>query len=141
MVGWLIIKRPLANKSPPEEEKSNSESDGEEKSNSDSEDNAIENERSEICCGLKIKTPSSKKLLHKIILPARNLYGLFSHCTFGDVKFKRLVYKPEYRAQVLHHAVCASLDYVLFVVASKTKILYATLIFSQVQSESFFIEF
>jgi hypothetical protein len=39
-----------------------------------------------------------------------------------------LVYKPEYRTQVLHHATVANLKYVLFVVAGTTKIHYAVLI-------------
>ena len=81
----------------------------------------------QICCGLEIKTPSSKKLIDKVINPMKELYGAFSLCEFGDTKFKRLVYKPEYRTQVTHHAVTGDLDYVLFVVESKTIFQYATL--------------
>jgi hypothetical protein len=42
--------------------------------------------------------------------------------------FKQLVYKPEYRVQVFHHAVVANLKYILFVVAGATKVHYAVLI-------------
>jgi hypothetical protein len=53
---------------------------------------------------------------------------VFSQCEFGSDAFKKLVYKPEYRVQVLHHALVANLTYVLFVVAGITRIHYAVLI-------------
>ncbi len=56
------------------------------------------------------------------------MHGPFSRCEFGTDAFKQLVYKPEYRTQVLHHAVVANLKYVLFVVAGTTKVHYAVLI-------------
>ena len=56
------------------------------------------------------------------------MHGIFSSCFFGDEAFKQLVYKKDYRAQVLHHAATANLEYVLFVVANETNITYATLI-------------
>ena len=49
-------------------------------------------------------------------------------CEFGTVAFKQLVYKLEHWAQVLHHALVANLQYVLFVAAGTTKVHYAVLI-------------
>ena len=85
-------------------------------------------ERREYNCGLEIKTPSSKKLIQGCIREAVDLHGAFSCCEFSTTEFKQLVYKPEYRSQVLHHATVANLPYILFVVAGETKVLYATLI-------------
>ena len=79
-------------------------------------------------CGLEIKTPSSKKILHTQIRNYIDLYGMFSQCEFGSAAFKHLVYKPEYRVQVLHHTTVTNLKYILFVVAGTTKIHYAVLI-------------
>ena len=55
-------------------------------------------------------------------MEAIELHGAFSSCEFGSPEFKHLVYKPEYRTQVLHHAVVANLPRVLFVVAGQTKV-------------------
>ena len=85
-------------------------------------------ERREYNCGLEIKTPSSKKLIQGCIREVIDLHGAFSCCEFGLAEFKQLIYKPECRTQVLHHATVANLPYVLFVVAGETKVHYATLI-------------
>jgi hypothetical protein len=53
---------------------------------------------------------------------------MFSQCELGSAAFKQLVYKPEYHAQVVHHATVTILKYILFVVAGTTKIHYAVLI-------------
>ena len=79
-------------------------------------------------CGLEIKTPSSKKLLQNEIRTAVDLHGVFSQCEFGSAAFRQLVYKPEYRVQVLHHATVCNFKYILFVVAGTTKVHYAVLI-------------
>ena len=63
-------------------------------------------------CGLEIKTPSSRKLVRRTISCLKELHGTFSTCTFGDDKFKQLVYKAGYRTQVLHHATVANLGYI-----------------------------
>jgi len=55
-------------------------------------------------------------------------HGKFSECTFGDDRCKQLLYKPEYRTQVLHHGSVTGLNKVLFVVAGENKIHYATLV-------------
>jgi len=94
--------------------------------NSDSDENSME--RREYNCGLEIKIPSSKKLIQGCIREAIDLHGAFSCCEFGSAEFKQLVYMPEYRTQVLHHATVANLPYVLFVVAGERKVHYATLI-------------
>ena len=75
--------------------------------------------------GLEIKTPSNKALLRTKIYPNK---GVHATCEFGDNTFHRLVYKPEYRTQVLHEAACCNLEYVLFVVADETDLIYSTLI-------------
>ena len=79
-------------------------------------------------CGLEIKSPPSKKIIQETINKCVDLHGPFSQCEFGTPAFKQLVYKPEYRTQVLHHATVANLKYVLFDVAGTTKVHYAVLI-------------
>ena len=79
-------------------------------------------------CGLEIKTITDKKLLRKFDM-VQSVCGKFCHCQFGDNTFKTLVWDPEYRTQLLHHATVVNLDYVLFVVASETTIRYATLVY------------
>jgi hypothetical protein len=113
--GWLIIKYDLS------EELSSSKSDI-------SDDEGTLMERRHYNCGLEIKTPSSKKILQNQVRQGIELYGTFSHCEFGSSAFKQLVYKPEYRVQVFHHALVANLKYVLFVVAGATRVHYAVLI-------------
>jgi hypothetical protein len=112
--GWLVIKYNLGN------------------IHSDQDDNdsvdPCPEELQEYNCGLEIKTPSSKQLMQTKIRQNIDLYGCYSQCEFGSEAFKQLVYKPEYRVQVLHHAVVANLKYVLFVVAGETKVQYAVLI-------------
>ena len=76
-------------------------------------------------CGLEVKTPSSE---HLLLTKIRQCSDLFSHCKFGSEAFKQLVYKLEYHVRVLHHAVVANQEYVLFVVAGETKVQYAVLI-------------
>ena len=49
----------------------------------------------------------------------------FSQCEYETTVLKQLVYKPEYRKQVLHHA---SVNYVLFVIAGTTMVHYAVFI-------------
>merc|ERR1711862_1002355 len=49
-------------------------------------------------------------------------------CEFGDNTFHKLVYKPEYRTQVLHEAACCNLDLILFVVADEAEVIYSVLI-------------
>ena len=113
--GWLVIRYEL--------------SDNEVQSdNSDSEDAGHIMDNENFNCGLEIKTPSSKKILQQQVCQCVDLYGTFSHCDFGSAAFKKLVYKPEYRVQVLHHATVVNLKYVLFVVAGTTRIHYAILI-------------
>ena len=103
-------------------------SDSENDSNaSDSNDIGCAIDRQNYHCGLEIKTPSSKKL-QNIIRSSIDLYGSFLQCEFGSLAFKKLVYKPEYRVQVLHHAAVANLKYILFVVAGSTKVHYSVLI-------------
>jgi len=112
--GWLIIQYV--------------EKDWNDQNYSDSEKDDDSIERREYNCGLEIKTPSSKKVIQGCIMEAVDLHGTFSCCEFGSSEFKQLVYKPEYRTQVLHHATVANLPYILFVVAGETKVRYATLI-------------
>ena len=68
--------------------------------NSNSGDEGWAMEHSNYNCGLEIKTPSSKKILHTQIRNNIDLYGMFSQCEFGSAAFKQLVYKPEYCVQV-----------------------------------------
>jgi hypothetical protein len=95
---------------------------------SDSDGSAVSIERRKYNCWLEIKTPSSKKIIQETIKNGLDLYGPYSQCEFGSCAFTQLIYKPEYRTQVLHHATVANLKYVLFVVAGTTKIHYAVLI-------------
>jgi hypothetical protein len=119
--GWIVMRY---NESAEEKSVSN-----EERSyHSDSEDSHVSMDRRNYNCGLEIKTPSSKKIIQDTVKKALDLHGPFSQCEFGTDAFKQLVYKPEYRTQVLHHAVVANLKYVLFVVAGTTKVHYAVLI-------------
>lgn len=76
----------------------------------------------EVSFGLEIKTPSSKKLLLKKINPARTIHCLFSMCLFGNDTFKQLVYKPDNRTQILHHATAANLECILLIVLNKCKV-------------------
>jgi hypothetical protein len=85
-------------------------------------------DRQNFHCGQEIKAPSSKKTIQETIKKFVDLHGPFAQCEFGAPVFKQLVYKPEYRTQVLHHATVANLKYVLFVVADTTKVHYAVLI-------------
>ena len=85
-------------------------------------------ERKNYNCGLEIKTPSNKKILQHHVRQGIDLFGTFSQCEFGSDHFRQLVYKPEYRVQVFHHALVANLTYILFVVAGATKVHYAVLI-------------
>jgi hypothetical protein len=102
---------------------------GDERSvHSDSDGSAVSIERRKYNCGLEIKTPSSKKIIQETVKKGLDFYGPYSQCEFGSCAFTQLVYKPEYRTQVLHHATIANLKYVLFVVAGTTKIHYAVLI-------------
>jgi hypothetical protein len=113
--GWLVIKYHVSDdlrSNNPEE----------------SEDEGTRMERQTYDCGLEIKTPSSKKILQHQVRQGIELFGTFSQCEFGSDAFKQLVYKPEYRVQVFHHALVANLKYVLFVVAGATRVHYAVLI-------------
>lgn len=47
---------------------------------------------------------------------------------FGTSLFRKMVWKPEYRAQVLQHAVGNAVHTVVFTVASRTEIIYVALI-------------
>lgn len=76
---------------------------------------------------LEIKTPTSKDMRQKV-KALRHEYGKFAHCELGSLEFIELVYKPEYRVQVLHHAAVCGLNKVLFVVANEYKPIYATMI-------------
>lgn len=113
--GWLVIRY----------ESSDNEVESED---SDSEDAGHVLDHQNYNCGLEIKTPSSKKILQQQVRQCVDLYGTFSQCEFGSAAFKKLVYKPEYRVQVLHHAAVVNLKYILFVIAGTTKIHYAILI-------------
>jgi hypothetical protein len=94
----------------------------------DSEDEGYIMDGKNYNCGLEIKTPSSKKILQHQVRQGIDLFGTFSQCEFGSDAFRQLVYKPEYRVQVFHHALVTNLTYILFVVAGATKVHYAVLI-------------
>ena len=94
----------------------------------DSEDEGTIMDRKNYHCGLEIKTPSSKKILQHQVCQEIDLFGTFSQCEFGSDAFRQLVYKPEYRVHVFHHALVTNLVYILFVVAGATKVNYAVLI-------------
>ncbi len=113
--GWLVIKN-------------NELSDYESSFHSDSEEDAISLDHPQYNCDLEIKTLSSKKIIQDTIKKCIDVHSQFSQCEFGTPAFKQLVYKPEYRTQVLHYATVANLKYVLFVVAGTTKVHYAVLI-------------
>ena len=113
--GWIVMRY-------------NEDSTDEHSFHSDSDLSTVSIERRKFNCGLEIKTPSSKKIVQETVKKVLDLYGPYSQCEFGSSAFKQLVYKPEYRTQVLHHACVANLKYVLFVVAGTTKVQYAVLI-------------
>ena len=113
--GWLVIRYDVS-----DEEQS--------RQSGDSEDEGNVMDRMNYNCGLRIKTPSSKKILQHHVRQGIDLFGTFSQCEFGSDHFRQLVYKPEYRVQVFHHALVANLTYILFVVAGATKVHYAVLI-------------
>ncbi len=100
--GWLVIKY-------------NEMIDKECSPNLDSKGNKNDLEHRNYNCGLEIKTPSSKKIIHETVRRCVDAHGMFSQCEFGSPAFKQLVYKPEYRTQVLHHTMVANLQYVLFI--------------------------
>jgi hypothetical protein len=120
--GWLVIKYDVS------DEKLSRQSGDSEDQSGDSEDEGTVMERKNYNCGLEIKTPSSKKILQHQVRQGIDLFGTFSQCEFGSDQFRQLVYKPEYRVQVFHHALVTNLRYILFVVAGATKVHYAVLI-------------
>jgi hypothetical protein len=77
--------------------------------------------------GLEIKTPTGKEW-RELIKTHQSHFGTFLRCECGDDEFKLLVYKPDYRMQVMHHATAANLDEVLFVVANKNRPIYSVMI-------------
>ena len=82
---------------------------------------------------VEIKSPTSDEM-QRHVQEMRDLFGEFTRCHMGDATFEALVYKPQYRAQVLHHAAVCNLSEVLFIVANEFKPIYATLItFSHAQ--------
>lgn len=86
---------------------------------------------------LEIKSPTSLSVRQKVH-ELRDQHGEYTQCTLGDITFNALVYKPEYRVQVLHHAVVCGFDKVLFVVANEFKPIYATMIsVTQQQRETY----
>jgi len=86
---------------------------------------------------LEIKTPTSNEIREKV-LSLRDEYGDYTYCEMGDEVFSSLVYMPQYRVQVVHHAAVCGLDKVLFVVADEYKPVYATMIsFSPTQKRTY----
>ena len=49
-------------------------------------------------------------------------------CKFGDSIFKECIHNSSYRVQVLHHASVLNLPYMLFVVASATRVTYSVMV-------------
>lgn len=87
----------------------------------------VPTERQKTHVALEIKSPTSKDMRERVH-QLRDDYGEFTECTLGSLEFLELVYKQEYRAQVLHHAAVCGFDKVLFVVANEYKPIYATMV-------------
>jgi len=75
---------------------------------------------------LEIKSPTSSKI-RQLVQRLCDMYGEYTRCSIGDSDFVELVFKHEYRVQVIHHAAVCDLDEVLFVVANEYKPIYAML--------------
>ena len=75
--------------------------------------------------GIEIKTPSSKALLQKLRSYVSMHGHMYFECWFGDHLFQQLVYDPQYRVQVLHHATVCMFSDILFVVADESQVIYA----------------
>jgi hypothetical protein len=87
--------------------------------------------------GLEIKTPTGSDK-RELVLRLRDEFGEYTESTLGNDIFKALVYEPNYRVQVLHHAVVCGFEKVLFVVANEYKPIFSTLIsFTTSQKQSY----
>jgi hypothetical protein len=87
--------------------------------------------------GLEIKTPTGKEW-RELVKTHQSQFGSYVRCECGDEEFKLLVYKSDYRTQVLHHAMATNLEKVFFVVANENTPIYSVLIsFSTEQRQTF----
>jgi hypothetical protein len=77
--------------------------------------------------GLEIKTPTGSAK-RELVMRLRDEFGEYTESTLGDDLFKALVYEPNYRVQVLHHAAVCNFEKVLFIVANEYKPIFSTLI-------------
>ncbi|KAL7532343.1 hypothetical protein ACHAWF_004103, partial [Thalassiosira exigua] len=87
--GWLRIERPKPTIDVSGPRLNVSQGDSDSKIVSDSCEPQIVN------CALETKAPGSK-LQRTNIASNKQLHGTFTSCNFGDDRFKKLVYKPEY---------------------------------------------
>jgi hypothetical protein len=88
--------------------------------------------------GLEIKTPTGKEW-RELVKTHESHFGTFLRCECGDNDFKLLVYKPDYRTQVIHHATVANLDEVLFVVANENRNIYSVMIYFTAEQRQTFL--
>jgi hypothetical protein len=87
--------------------------------------------------GLEIKTPTGKEW-RGLVKTHQSHFGTFLRCKCGADDFQLLVYKPEYRTQLMHHATAANLDHVFFVVANENRPIYSLMIsFTAEQRQTF----
>ena len=88
-------------------------------------------------CPIEIKTMTATQTIRTANVMSQS-YGAFSIVSLGSRgspaskeavdKFKKLSITTEYRIQCLHHAIIYNADHVLFVVASRNRIIYMTLV-------------
>jgi hypothetical protein len=97
----------------------------------------LQNPNVEEHAGLEIKTPTGKEW-RELVKTHQSQFGSYVRCKCGDEEFKLLVYKSDYRTQVLHHATATNLEKVFFIVANENTPIYSVLIsFSTEQRQTF----